>query len=157
MITSDKQYKEALRKIEMLQFSLSSPKKTNIPLIIEKAGRSQILELINSIGSDIKEFEKYRDTDISKLEIHSLDDLMKAPIRYRLAAGMSIDVFAQLVGISPRQINRYEKECYQNSHSSTLKTILQKLEVDLDGRISVREANKSSRKSSSPSFPSASC
>lgn len=151
MITSDKQYKEALKKIEMLQLSLTAPKKPNIPPIIEKAGRSQISELINNIKCEIKEFEKYRDIDISKLEIHSLDDLMKTPIRYRLAAGMSIDVFAQLVGISPRQINRYEKECYQNSHSSTLKTILQKLEVDIDGRISAREG-KSSRKTSSSSF-----
>ncbi|CAM2762792.1 helix-turn-helix domain-containing protein [Legionella worsleiensis] len=156
MITSEKQYKESLKKIEMLALSLSSPKKSNIPPIIEKAGRAQICELIDNIKKDIEEFEKYKNIDISKLEIHSLDDLMKTPIRYRLAAGMSVDVFAQLVGVSPRQINRYEKECYQNSHSSTLKTILQKLEVDIDGKISVGENNRTSKVSSS-SFPSAQC
>lgn len=155
MITSEKQYKEALKKIEMLKLSLLSPKKSNIPPIIERAGRSQICELIDNIQDEIEEFEKYKNIDISKLEIHSLDDLMKTPIRYRLAAGMSVDVFAQLVGVSPRQINRYEKECYQNSHSSTLKTILQKLEVDIDGKIS-GESNRTSKVSSS-SFPSAQC
>ena len=140
MITSDKQYNEALKKIEMLQGSLLLPKKTNIPEIIAEAGKSQIHELIEHIQNDIKEFEKYRDTDIAIIEIHSIDDLMKTPIRYRLAEGMSIDVFAQLVGISPRQINRYEKECYQNSHSSTLKAILKKLKVEIDGRISESDA-----------------
>lgn len=156
MITSEKQYKEAVKKIEMLQLSLLSPVKPNIPPIIEKAGRSQICELIDNIQNEIAEFERYKSIDVSKLEIHSLDDLMKTPIRYRLAAGMSVDVFAQLVGISPRQINRYEKECYQNSHSSTLKTILQKLKVNIDGGISVMESG-TSKKSSSSSFPSASC
>jgi len=148
MITSDKQYKESLKKIAMLQDSLLLPNKSNIPDIIEKAGQSQIQELIESIQSEIEEFKKYKTIDISQLEIHSIDDLMKTPIRYRLAAGMSIDVFAQLVGISPRQINRYEKECYQNSHSSTLKSILQKLKVDIDGRISVKK-NKISKDPSS--------
>lgn len=156
MITSEKQYKEAVKKIEMLQLSLLSPVKPNIPPIIEKVGRSQICELIDNIQNEIAEFERYKSIDVSKLEIHSLDDLMKTPIRYRLAAGMSVDVFAQLVGISPRQINRYEKECYQNSHSSTLKTILQKLKVNIDGGISVMESG-TSKKSSSSSFPSASC
>lgn len=136
MITSDKQYKEAIAKIEMLRKAFSSPIKASVPPIIEKAGRSQILELIKTIKSEVAEFEKYKDVDISKIEIHSIDDLMKTPIRYRLAKGMSIDVFAQLVGISPRQINRYEKECYQNLHSSTFKNILQTLKVDIEGKIS---------------------
>lgn len=154
MITSEKQYKEALNKVKLLQLSLSAPKKPNIPAIIEQAGRSQISELISNIKKEIDEFERCKNIDISQLEIHSLDDLMKIPIRYRLAAGMSVDVFAQFVGISPRQINRYEKECYQNSHSSTLKNILQKLEVDIDGKICVREVN--TKKSHSAPYPSSS-
>jgi DNA-binding NarL/FixJ family response regulator len=60
MITSEKQYKEAVRKIEMLGLSLSSPKKKDVPDIIEKAGRSQILELIESIKEEIREFETYK-------------------------------------------------------------------------------------------------
>ena len=55
MIISEKQYKEAARKIEMLELSLSSPKKKDVPDIIEKAGRSQILEMIESINEEIKE------------------------------------------------------------------------------------------------------
>lgn len=135
MITSEKQYKEAMKKVEMLGFSLSSPKKKDIPDVIEKAGRAQVSELYESIKEEIREYEKYKNLDISKLEIHSLNDLMQLPIRYRLASGMSVDKFAQLVGISARQINRYEKEHYKNTHTSTLNAILEKLHVDIEGRI----------------------
>ena len=151
MITSEKQYKEASRKLEMLGFSLSSPKKKDVPAVIEKAGRAQILELIEGIKEEVREFERYRDSDISKLEIHSLDDLMQLPIRYRLASGMSLDKFAQFVGISARQINRYEKESYKNTHTSTLNAILEKLNVDIEGKIASKSKQEfSPEQKSSP-------
>ncbi len=135
MITSEQQYKVALQKLEMLRISLKSPAKQEIPAVIEKAGRSQIFELIEKLQSEVTEFERYKDLDVSEIEIHSLDDLIQFPIRYRLAAGMSIDKFARFVGISARQISRYEKESYKNTHTSTLNSILNKLHVDIEGRV----------------------
>ena len=71
----------------------------------------------------------------SPTEIHSVDDLMVAPIRYRIAAHMSIDEFGRKVGISPRQIARYENEGYQNIDSSTFRKILKGLNIHLDGKV----------------------
>ena len=146
MITSKKQYKEACRKLEMLGASLSSGKKPGVPPAIEKAGKAQITELMDNIKKEINEFDSCRNVDISELEIHSLDDLMLLPIKYRIASGMSIDKFAQFVGISPRQINRYEKEHYKNTHTSTLNTILEKLNVGIEGKISSVRKNKTAPK-----------
>ena len=133
MITSDKQYKAALQQLEMLSISLSRPINQGVPTVVENAAKSQIKELISEIKSNIKEYTKT--TSCSVIEIHSLDDLLSAPIRYRLAAHMSIDVFGQKVGVSPRQITRYEKEEYRNITASTLQKILKKLDIHIDGRI----------------------
>lgn len=52
---------------------------------------------------------------------------MIAPIRYRIAAHMSVDEFGGKVGNSARQIARYELESYQNTNSGILRKILEAL------------------------------
>lgn len=144
MITSKKQYKAASEQLEMLNASLLAPKKSNVPDVIEKAGKAQLRGLIEKITAEIQEYEKYKNLgDLSKLEIHSLDDLTLLPIRYRLVSNMSVDAFSRLVGVSARQISRYEKDSYKNIHTSTLNTILSKLNVDIEGGIVSNNQNYS--------------
>jgi len=137
MITSDKQYIAAKEQLHMLTQSLSAPAKNDVPAAIESAGKAQIKELITEIKASINEYESIiKNTRNNVLiEIHSLDDLLAAPIRYRLANHMSIDNFSRKVGVSARQIVRYEKEEYQNINARTLQKILKSLEVRIDGKI----------------------
>ena len=135
MITSDKQYEAAKKQLAMLTESLSSPVKKGIPNEIEQAGRAQTQELIDEIQESVNEYAALRNSRPSDVEIHSVDDLMVAPIRYRIAAHMSIDEFGRKVGISPRQIARYENEGYQNINSSTFRKILKGLNILLDGKV----------------------
>ena len=135
MITSDKQYEAAKKQLVMLTESLSSPVKKGVPDEIEQAGRAQTQELIDEIQEAINEYHALRNSNPSDVEIHSVDDLMVAPIRYRIAAHMSIDEFGRKVGISSRQIARYENEGYQNINSSTFRKILKGLNILLDGKV----------------------
>ncbi|MBT3205114.1 MAG: helix-turn-helix transcriptional regulator [Gammaproteobacteria bacterium] len=135
MITSNKQYVAATEQLAMLNASLSSPKKKGVPELVEKAGKAQLQELISEIQLNIEEYDALKDSKPSDIEIHSLDDLMVLPIRYRIAAHMSIDAFSRKVGVSARQIARYERESYQNTNSSTLRKILGVLDIHLDGKI----------------------
>lgn len=142
MITSDKQYNAAKQQLELLNQSLSLIKKNEVPAVIVTANTLQLAELIAEIKAELNEYEALKNYNIADIEIHSLDDLMTTPIRYRLAAQMSIDMFGQKVGVSPRQIARYEKECYQNTTTSTLRKILAKLDVHIDGKI-IQDKNNS--------------
>ena len=135
MITSDKQYAAAKEQLARLNASLSSPKKKDVPARIAKAGKAQFLELTDEIQQNIKEYKTLKNSEPSDIEIHSLDDLMLAPIRYRIAAHMSVDAFGRKVGVSARQIARYELESYQNINSSTLRKILEMLNIHLDGKV----------------------
>jgi len=135
MITSEKQYKAAEKQLAMLVESLSSPKKAGVPDIIEQAGKMQIQELMDEIQMAINEYEDLKNSSPADVEIHSLDDLIVTPIRYRIAAHMSVDEFSRKVGVSARQIARYELDSYQNINSSTLQKILKGLNIRLDGRV----------------------
>ncbi len=135
MITSDKQYTAAKEQLAMLMTSLSSRKKKKVPALIEKAGKAQLQELISEIQLDMKEYDALKNSNPSDIEIHSLDDLMMTPIRYRIAAQMSVDAFGRKVGVSARQITRYEQEGYRNTHSTTLQKILEVLNIRLNGKV----------------------
>ena len=139
MITSDKQYAAAKEQLSMLIQSLSAPVKKDVPAVIQEAAKSQIKELIAEIQAKIDEYSKLvkNHNDGVVIEIHSLGDLLAAPIRYRLANHMSIEVFGRKVGISARQIARYEKEEYQNITTSTLQKILGNLDIHIDGKIAM--------------------
>ena len=139
MITSDKQYAAAKEQLSMLVQSLSAPVKKDVPAVIQEAAKSQIKELIAEIQAKIDEYSKLvkNHNDGVVIEIHSLGDLLAAPIRYRLANHMSIEVFGRKVGMSARQIARYEKEEYQNITTSTLQKILGNLDIHIDGKIAM--------------------
>lgn len=135
MITSDKQYDAAKRQLAMLTEALSAPKKKSVPDAVKEASNAQTQELIDEIQESIDEYEKLRSSEPTDVEIHSLDDLMLAPIRYRIAAHMSVDEFGRKVGVSARQIVRYELEGYRNINARTFQKILKKLNVRLNGRV----------------------
>lgn len=135
MITSDKQYEAAKQQLAMLVESLAAPVKADIPDLIAHAGLAQTEELKAEVQRDIDEYEQLKKCRPEDVEIHSLDDLMTAPIRYRIAAHMSVDEFSRKVGVSARQIMRYESEGYQNITSSTLRKILNGLNIHLEGKV----------------------
>lgn len=135
MITSDKQYEAAKYQLARLAESLAAPTKANVPDIIASVGRAQTEELAAEIQRNIEEYERLKNTRLEDIEIHSLEDLITTPIRYRIAARMSVDEFSRKVGVSARQIVRYESEGYQNITSSTLQKILKGLNIHLEGKV----------------------
>jgi len=135
MITSNKQNETAKQQLADLTKSLATPTKENVPDIVVNAGKAQIQALIAEIQCDVDEYEQLKNSRPEDIEIHSLDDLITTPIRYRIAAHMSIDEFGRKVGVSARQIIRYESEGYQNITSSTLQKILKGLNIHLEGKI----------------------
>jgi len=135
MITSDKQYAASKEQLAMLGESLSAENDKAIPEIVKNASKAQLKSLVAEVQAEIAEYENLKSIKLEELEIHSIHDLMVTPIRYRIASHMSVDAFSRKVGVSARQIHRYEAENYSNVNTSTLTKILEKLDVSLDGHI----------------------
>lgn len=135
MITSNKQHQASKKQLAMLVKTFKAPIKKDVPDVIEKAGKTQLRDLISKIKAEIKEYDSLRNSKLSDIEIHSLEDLVLSPIRYRIATRMSIDTFSRKVGISSRQIARYEAERYSNINITTFRKILKEMDVNLDGNV----------------------
>jgi len=137
MITSQKQYTAAKEKLEILKNSHKAKLKTNVPDVLIKAARAQTNELAQEVEASIKQYEMLKNWKKNTLRIDSIEDLMNAPIRYRLATDMTIEEFARKVDVHSRQIVRYEEEIYRNATTETLLKILGKLEINLSGDLKV--------------------
>jgi hypothetical protein len=135
MITSDKQCQVAQEKLKILKDALNAPDKPGISEAIVQAARMQTQELIDEIQAEIDDYRKTSQMKPSEISIQTFDDLMAAPIRYRIASHLSVDKFARMVDISPRQIIRYESQTYQNSSITNLKKILECIHIKLNGEI----------------------
>ena len=142
MIKSGKQYAASKKQLAMLEKSLAANMKNDVPKVIKEAGKKQLRELIDEIKCEIAEYERLRDFKLKDLKIRSVEDLMKMPIRYRIASHMSVDAFSRKVGINARQIHRYEAEEYSNANTNTFKIILERLDVNLNGRVDSKRKAK---------------
>lgn len=135
MITSAKQCQVTQEKLKMLKDSLNTPNKPDVAEVIARAARMQTQELIDELQKEIDEYHKTFKMEPSEIPIKTIDDLMLAPIRYRISSHLSVDKFARLVDISPRQILRYESQAYQNSSIANFKKILERINIKLKGEI----------------------
>jgi DNA-binding XRE family transcriptional regulator len=118
-----------------LRQALTAKSQAQTPEALVRAARGQTAELAAEIEKQIKDYEELLKTPAKELRIHSLHDLRVAPIRYRIAAHMTVETFARLVHVHSRQIARYESEDYQNVSWDTLLKILERLNVKIEGTV----------------------
>ena len=135
MIRSEKQYQAAKKQLVSLRKALAAGAHAKAPEAVIRAARGQTAELAAQIEKEIKDYERLQKTQAKELRIFSLHDLRVAPIRYRIAARMTIEGFARLVHVHSRQIARYESEEYQNVSWDTLLKILERLDVKIEGKM----------------------
>src|SRR5882757_7287385 len=135
MIRSEKQHQAAKKQLASLREALARKTQTKAPEVLVRAAHGQTAELAGEIERQIKDYEQLQKTEAKELRISSLHDLRVAPIRYRIAAHMTIETFARLVHVHSRQIARYESEDYQNVSWDTLLKILERLDVKIEGRM----------------------
>jgi DNA-binding XRE family transcriptional regulator len=135
MIRSEKQHQAAKKQLASLQEALARKTQTKAPEVLVRAAQGQTAELAGEIEKQIKDYEQLQKTEATELRISSLHDLRIAPIRYRIAAHMTIESFARLVHVHSRQIARYESEDYQNVSWDTLLKILERLDVKIEGKM----------------------
>jgi DNA-binding XRE family transcriptional regulator len=133
MITSDRQLKATLEKIESLKNSLDV--KTTVNPILAKAAKMQTQALISELEGYVNEYEELKTKGLEAIKISSPEDVMLLPIRYRIAKRMTQEVFAKSVDVSLRMIARYESEEYRNINGETLKKILHKIPLKIMGNV----------------------
>lgn len=139
MITSENQLKVTKEKINELKDSFKSPQKKTVKAIFLKAARIQTETLIKDLEDQVNEYNSLKEEGVKAIKIISPSDWLLLPIRFRIAKHMTRDSFSKLVGVSERQIARYEAEDYENIQSDTLKQILENLPISVTNAVIVEK------------------
>jgi DNA-binding transcriptional regulator YiaG len=135
MITSDRQMKVSKEQLALLTSALAAEMSSRVPKKLIAVRQQKLHEDIAKMQAEIDEYEHLQNMSVKDIAIIDIDDLFKAPIRFRIANHMTVEQFAQAVGTSVRQIHRYEETEYTSSSIPNLKKILRKIDIHLNGRI----------------------
>ena len=129
MITSDKQLAVAQEQLVRLIAANEATPRPDIPAEFLEANQRKVEADIDRFRQDIEEYESLKKATLADIQFNSFDDLLKAPIKYRLVSHLTLDEFARKVEINVRNIQRYEASEYQSVNLNILKDILAKLQL----------------------------
>jgi len=134
-IRSSQQLNASIEAVDRLKKSINCPVNSQIPKELVDFQIAKIESKISNLEAKINEYQRLQNTKVSELSINSFEELLTIPIKYRIAKKITIDAFSKQVGVSKRQIIRYEESDYQNCSIPTFKKILDSIGVRIEGYI----------------------
>lgn len=144
MIFSDRQYvvsKNQLIKLQQALRELNSdvPNDAALRGIHHSALKSQIADLEH----EILEYDHLVSGNVEFTERFSLSDLPKTLIQARIARGLSQTDLANLLGMKPQQVQRYEASNYMSASLTRLIEVAEALEVRVSESFAGEEVSAS--------------
>jgi ribosome-binding protein aMBF1 (putative translation factor) len=134
MIKNERQYAITKAQAEKFAQALAEAKQRpsgkGHPLLRraeEEALRSQLADL----QAELAEYDALRSGQKKGLPVSSFDDLPRALIQARIAAGLSQKELARRLGLKEQQIQRYEATDYATAKLSRLRAVMQALGVEV--------------------------
>jgi len=88
-----------------------------------EAARSQMEEL----REQVEAYERLNAGRSKEVVLEAVEDLPKALIRARIAAGMTQEGLARRLGVKPQQVQRYEATEYESASFARLLKVVQAL------------------------------
>ena len=143
MIYSEKQYGISTDQLAKLKDALAASKKRETEDewargLESDALKSQIAELESEIGH----YDLLKSGEITLAKSHSLKTLPTTLIQARIAAGLSQADLADVLGTTPRQIQRYEASGYMEASLAELIEAADILNVHTDGLFETEATNE---------------
>ena len=90
---------------------------------------------LEGLESDIAEYLMLLEKGPEGLTIKRPQDVLLLPVRYRIAKKMTLDEFAEMVGVPARMIFRYEEKGYENAIGINVEKILSRLPVGIETQV----------------------
>ena len=137
MITNERQARITRSQIEKLKLALENTKEEASELddILENAILRGLEAQIKELEEELEDYDELQNSKPSYLELDDLDDLPDLLIRTRIAKGFTQEQLANLLGMKPQQIQRYEASKYLTASTKRLLEIANVLGIEAKGKI----------------------
>jgi ribosome-binding protein aMBF1 (putative translation factor) len=102
-----------------------------VPPLLRKAEEDALRSQLEDLRAELTQYELLRSGQRADLHLESLDELPRALIQARIAAGLSQKDLAQRLGLKEQQIQRYEATEYASAKLGRLQQIMGALGIRL--------------------------
>lgn len=135
MIKNEREYritKAQTAKFEQALSQLSAQEEgAGLHPLVQKAQRDAVQSQLEELKEDLEEYETLRSGGCSVLSLDSLEEIPKALIRARIAAGLTQRELAGRLGLKEQQIQRYEATEYASADLARLNEVARALGVQM--------------------------
>ena len=135
MIKNEKQYritKAQARRFQDALAELAGQKRpANITPRLWHAQRQAAESQMDELREQVEDYERLQMGKSSEVVLESVEDLPKALIRARIAAGMTQAGLARRLGVKQQQVQRYEASEYGSASFARIVKVLQALGLTL--------------------------
>ncbi|MEH1861899.1 MAG: XRE family transcriptional regulator [Nostoc sp.] len=134
MIKNERQYRITKAQIDKFshaleEFAEQSQSNQQVHPILQKAQADALKSQLTDLRMQIEEYEALKSGQRAVLEIESLEELPRALIKARIAAGLSQKDLAERLGLKEQQIQRYEDTEYASASFGRLVEVSQALGI----------------------------
>ena len=127
MIKNERQYRITKAQAQNLRRALtllaSGLDKVKVHPVLRKAQADALRSQLADLRGEIRQYESLRSGKKKTLQLDSLDDLPRALIEARIAAGLSQKDLADRLGLKEQQIQRYESTNYGSASLARVQQI----------------------------------
>ncbi len=131
MIKNEKQYRitkaQARRFRDALAELARQERPSNIAPRLWEAQRQAARSQMEELQEEVEAYERLHLGQSKAVVLEAVEDLPKALIRARIAAGMTQEGLARRLGVKPQQVQRYEATEYESASFARILKVVQAL------------------------------
>ena len=131
MIKNERQYRITRAQAEKFERALAellaSPGTPGVHPVLQKAQIEALRSQLGDLKAELEEYQALRSGKRRVLTLASFDDLPRALVQGRIAAGLSQHDLAAKLGIKEQQIQRYEASDYQSASLARVAAVVRAL------------------------------
>jgi ribosome-binding protein aMBF1 (putative translation factor) len=131
VIKNEKQYRITKAQVRRFQDALAElatqERPSNITPRLWEAQRQAAESQVEELTGQVEEYERLYIGRCKEVILNAVEDLPKALIRARIAAGMTQEGLARRLGVKPQQVQRYEATEYESASFARILKVVQTL------------------------------
>jgi ribosome-binding protein aMBF1 (putative translation factor) len=131
VIKNEKQYRITKAQVRRFQDALSKlageERPSNIAPRLWEAQRQAAQSQMEELQEQVAAYERLQVGGGKEVVLEAVEDLPKALIRARIAAGMTQEGLARRLGVKPQQVQRYEATEYESASFARVLKVVQAL------------------------------
>lgn len=131
MIKNEKQYRITKAQVRRFQDAIAElagrKRPANITPRLWRAQRQAAESQVEELQEQVEAYERLHVGKSKAVALESVEDLPKALIRARIAAGMTQESLAHRLGVKPQQVQRYEASEYESASFARILKVVQAL------------------------------